>query len=631
VAGGKHLNKVDLIRPRPEAGWTSFAPVEDYLTELHRRATEVTGGTPADYIPELGKVDPSLLGIAIATVDGQIYAVGDADVDFTIQSVSKPFLYGYALQRYGRLRVLEQVGVEPTGEAFNSIVLDEVANRPFNPMVNAGAIAIAEMMQGSSQEDRVANMLDLFSSLTGRKLEIDKAVFASELATGHRNRAIAYMMLNTAMIERDPNEVLDLYFRQCSVKVTCCDLAIMAATLANDGRNPVTGQAVFETQYVRDILTVMNSCGMYDYAGEWAYEVGMPAKSGVSGCIIAVIPGQIGICVYSPSIDDQGNSVRGIRVCQEISNEFELHAFNNHTNVRSVIRRDYRADLVRSNRLRTPEEREILAKEGLKVAVLEAQGALFFGSAEQLLRKMKQLAEDCLYVIVDFKRVHLADTAAHKLIVRAARSMVGSRAELMFASIEIDGPLERLMRALAEDKEACAVRQFRDADAALEWCEDQLLEGAAYNLDVKFSVPQINLFKGLNADECRLVESIIRPLVFEKGDVIMREGDRANLFFVIARGTVSVEIKVHGTSGRRKRVASIGPGLTFGEMALLDGGTRSADVIANERVICYGLGVEALHELSTEHPNIMITILSNLTREFSERLRHANEEIGVLE
>jgi glutaminase len=631
VAGGKHLNKVDLIRPRPEAGWTSFAPVEDYLTELHRRATEVTGGTPADYIPELGKVDPSLLGIAIVTVDGQIYAVGDADVDFTIQSVSKPFLYGYALQRYGRLRVLEQVGVEPTGEAFNSIVLDEVANRPFNPMVNAGAIAIAEMMQGSSQEDRVANMLDLFSSLAGRKLEIDKAVFASELATGHRNRAIAYMMLNTAMIERDPNEVLDLYFRQCSVKVTCCDLAIMAATLANDGRNPVTGQAVFETQYVRDILTVMNSCGMYDYAGEWAYEVGMPAKSGVSGCIIAVIPGQIGICVYSPSIDDQGNSVRGIRVCQEISNEFELHAFNNHTNVRSVIRRDYRADLVRSNRLRTPEEREILAKEGLKVAVLEAQGALFFGSAEQLLRKMKQLAEDCLYVIVDFKRVHLADTAAHKLIVRAARSMVGSRAELMFASIEIDGPLERLMRALAEDKEACAVRQFRDADAALEWCEDQLLEGAAYNLDVKFSVPQINLFKGLNADECRLVESIIRPLVFEKGDVIMREGDRANLFFVIARGTVSVEIKVHGTSGRRKRVASIGPGLTFGEMALLDGGTRSADVIANERVICYGLGVEALHELSTEHPNIMITILSNLTREFSERLRHANEEIGVLE
>jgi glutaminase len=625
------LNEVDLIKPRSGAKRTSLVPVEDYLTELHARVSQVTGGKPADYIPELGKIDPNLFAIAIATVDGQVYAVGDSDVPFTIQSVSKPFMYGYALQHYGRLRVLEQVGVEPTGEAFNSIVLDEVANRPFNPMVNAGAIAIAEMMQGDTQEARVANMLDLFSSLAGRTLEIDEEVFASELATGHRNRAIAYMMLNAAMIERDPNEVLDLYFRQCSVNVTCSDLAIMAAALANDGRNPLTEKAVFETQYVRDMLTVMNSCGMYDYAGEWAYEVGMPAKSGVSGCIIAVIPGQIGICVYAPPIDTQGNSVRGIRVCQEISNEFELHAFNNRTNVRSVIRRDYRADLVRSNRLRTPEERKILAAEGDKVAVLEAQGALFFGSTELLLRRLNQLAEESRYVIVDFKRVHLADTSARKLIVRAARSMAESETEPMFASIADDGPLERLIRALAEDEPAHRVRQFRDADAALEWCEDQLLAGAAYSFGTKFSVPQINLFKGLNANECRLVESVIRPLVFEKGDVIMREGDRANLFFVLARGTVSVEIKVHGNDGRRKRVASIGPGLSFGEMALLDGGTRSADVIANERVICYGLGVEELHELSAEHPNIMITILSNLTRDFSERLRHANEEISVLE
>ncbi len=178
------------------------------------------------------------------------------------------------------------------------------------------------------------------------------------------------------MIRRDPNEVLDLYFRQCSVNVTCRDLAIMAATLANDGSNPLTGKAVLDAQYVRDVLSVMNSCGMYDYAGEWAYEVGMPAKSGVSGCIIAVIPGQIGIGVFSPPIDNHGNSVRGIRVCQEISNEFELHAFNNRTNVRSVIRRDYRGDVVRSNRLRTPEERAVLAKEGRQVAVHRGARAL---------------------------------------------------------------------------------------------------------------------------------------------------------------------------------------------------------------------------------------------------------------
>jgi glutaminase len=624
------LNRIDPIRNGAKSARTALAPVEDYLAELHARVSAMTGGSPADYIPELGKVDPSLFGIAIATVDGQIYAVGDADVPFTIQSVSKPFMYGYALQHYGRTRVLKQVGVEPTGEAFNSIVLDEVANRPFNPMVNAGAIAVAEMMLGETQEMRIANMLDLFSNLAGRKLDIDESVFHSELATGHRNRAIAYMMLNTAMIEHDPNEVLDLYFRQCSVNVTCGDLAIMAATLANDGKNPLTGKAVFDAQYVRDMLSVMNSCGMYDYAGEWAYEVGMPAKSGVSGAIIAVIPGQIGICVYSPPVDTQGNSVRGIRVCQEISNEFELHVFNNRTNVRSVIRRDYRADLVRSNRLRNPEERAILAEQGRKVAVLEAQGALFFGSTEQLLRRLSQLTTECRFVIIDFKRVHLADTSARKLIVRAARALAGSATELVFASLVDDGPLDRLMRALAESPEGHGVRLFRDADAALEWCEDQILaDGAQTGVETKFALAEIDLFKGLSREECRLVEAIIRPLVFEKGDVIMREGDDANLFFVLARGTVSVQIKVHG--GRRKRIASIEPGLTFGEMALLDGGKRSADIIADEKVICYGLGVEELHELAADHPNIMITILSNLTREFSERLRHANEEISVLE
>jgi glutaminase len=610
----------------------SFAPIEDYLAELHARIASVSGGKPADYIPELAKADPSWFGIAICTVDGEIYSVGDSSVVFTIQSISKPFMYGYALQHYGRAAVLKHVGVEPTGEAFNSIVLDEVANRPFNPMVNTGAIAVAELMNGDTQEERIVNMLALFSSLAGHKLTIDEAVFHSELATGHRNRAIAYMMLNTGMIRRDPNEVLDLYFRQCSVALTCRDLAVMAATLANDGANPLTGEAVFETQYVRDMLSVMNSCGMYDYAGEWAYEVGMPAKSGVSGAIIAVIPGQIGLCVFSPPIDAQGNSVRGIRVCQEISHEFELHAFNNRTNVRSVIRRDYRGDVVRSNRLRTPDERRILAEKGGEIAALEAQGALFFGSIEQLTRRLAELASEARYVIVDFKRVHLADAAARKLIVRTASAMAGSNTELVFASIAGDGPLAALAAELSVEADAGSVRLFKDTDAALEWCESQLLTRFAYDATrPKFALTQLDLFKGLSSAECRLIETIVRPLMFEKGDVIIREGSDANLFFVLASGSVSVQITVPGLSERKKRVASIGPGLSFGEMALLDGGKRSADIVADERVICYGLAVEQLHELAAEHPNIMITILGNLTREFSERLRHANEEIGVLE
>ena len=609
----------------------ALAPVEDYLTELHDRVSALTGGKPADYIPELGKVEPSLFGIAIATTDGEVYGVGDTQHPFTIQSVSKPFMYGYALNRYGREAVLKHVGVEPTGEAFNSIVLDEVANRPFNPMVNAGAIAVAELMDGASQEQRTANMLALFGDLAGRPLGIDEAVFRSEEATGHRNRAIAYTMLNTGMIKRDPNEVLDLYFRQCSVNVTTRDLAIMAATLANDGTNPITGKRVFQAEYVRDVLSVMNSCGMYDYAGEWAYEVGMPAKSGVSGCIIAVIPGQIGIGVFAPPIDSHGNSLRGIRVCQEISKEFELHAFNNRTNVRSVIRREYRGDLVHSNRLRTPYERQVLARQGDKVAVLEAQGALFFGSTEQLLRRIAQLAAETRYVVVDFKRVHLADASAHKLIARAARSIADSGAELVFASIADDGPLGTLARELGAQEERRAVRIFSDTDAALEWCEDRLLAGSSKGSGTKFALSELDLLKGLSAEDYRLIEPIVRPLVFEKGEVIIREGAEAKLFFVVARGTVSVQIRVQGQNGRKKRVASIGPGLSFGEMALLDGGKRSADIVADEKVICYGLAVDQLVELAAEHPNIMITILRNLTRDFSERLRHANEAISALE
>jgi glutaminase len=627
---GEPLDKVGA--KSLDAGEIAPAPVEDYLAELLARLATVSEGKPADYIPELSKADPSLFGIAIATVDGQLYSVGDAELPFTIQSVSKPFMYGYALEHYGREAVLKHVGVEPTGEAFNSIVLDETANRPFNPMVNAGAIAIAELMRGDTQVERTSNMLALFSSLGGRTLEVDEAVYRSELATGHRNRAIAYMMLNTRMIRRDPSDVLDLYFRQCSVSVTARDLAVMAATLANDGKNPLTGEVVYQAQYVRDILSVMNSCGMYDYAGEWAYEVGMPAKSGVSGCIIAAIPGQVGISVFSPPIDAQGNSVRGIRVCQKISDDFELHAFFNRTNVRNVIRNDYRVDLVRSNRLRTPEERRILNEQGRRIAVLEAQGALFFGSTEKLLRRLSEAASDANFVIVDFKRVHLADASAWMLFERAARALAAGDVQLVLASISADGGLRRLAEAIGAESGGRLARVFHDVDAALEWCEDQLLARAGHSgLATRYALSEINLFKGLNSAECRLLEAIVQPLIFEKGDVIIREGADARLFFVLARGKVSVHITMLGEGNRKKRVASIGPGLSFGEMALLDGGKRSADIVADERVICYGLGVEQLQELAAEHPNIMITILGNLTREFSERLRHANQEIRVLE
>ena len=210
--------------------------------------------------------------------------------------------------------------------------------------------------------------------------------------------------------------------------------------------------------------------------------------------------------------------------------------------------------------------------------------------------------------------------------------MAGGDTDLVFASLADDGPLTSLALDLSVQGEAPFVRIFRDADAALEWCENQILARSSYDASQpKFALSQLDLFKGLKPEEFRLIEPLVRPLIFEKGEVVIREGAEANLFFVLASGTVSVQITVPGQGDRKKRVASIGPGLSFGEMALLDGGKRSADIVAVERVICNGLAVEQLQELTAEHLNIMVTILSNLTREFSERLRHANEEIGVLE
>ena len=607
-------------------------PIDRYLAALHRRIGEVRDGAIATYIPELTKVDPELFGIAIATVDGRVYTAGDAGVPFTIQSISKAFVYGYTLAEYGREYVLSRIGVEPTGEAFNSIVLDEVHNRPFNPMVNAGAMAAAELIKGDTPEARIATMLSALSRFAGRSLHVDDDVHRSEQATGHRNRAIAYMMLNSGMIHTPPETILDIYFRQCAVRVTCADLAVMAATLANDGVNPLSGEIALERDYVQDILTVMNSCGMYNYAGQWSYEVGMPAKSGVSGGIIAIIPGQIGIGVFSPRLDVHGHSVRGVHVCKEISETFGLHIFRNHTNSGAVIRHELTGAVVRSKRMRAPHERTRLDEEGRRIRLIEVQGGLFFGSTERLVRRVDELSAEADYIILDLRRVHDADTAAGRLLVELDTGLAERGRRLILAHLRSDGRLASLHALLAAHGDGEA-RLFEHRDNALEWCENSLLASTAEARDLtKFSLAQLDIFKGLDRDEIRILEGMVRPMVFEAGETIVREGDEARLFFVVARGVVTVQLRIRKEGGDRVlRVASLGPGVSFGEMALIDGGRRSADIVADERAVCYGFSVEQLREAGKTHPNLLLTIMGNMMRDFSERLRRANNEIRALE
>src|SRR5918993_1499069 len=306
------------------------------LEELYRRHLLVGEEDVASYYasgrgyyePEFAAEERDRFSICIVRTQGDAYQVGDHDRPFALQSISKVFAYGLALADHGGDYVLEHVGVEPSGDAFNSIIFDERNNRPYNPMVNAGALVTTDLVWGKHSAEKFKRILGMLRSYAGnRSLEVDEHAFEAEMRTADWNRATGYLMRSQGMISGDVEGILALYLRQCSVQVTCRDLAAMAATLANGGVNPLTGERALPLHHVREVLSVMHTCGMYDAAGQWAFDVGVPAKSGVSGGIMAVVPGKGGIAVFSPGLDAYGNSVRGIGVCREISERLGLHVF----------------------------------------------------------------------------------------------------------------------------------------------------------------------------------------------------------------------------------------------------------------------------------------------------------------
>jgi len=310
--------------------------VDQRLEELYRRHLHLDEQSVVSYYDaargyygaELAGEERDRFAICLATTDGELYHAGDHAAPFALQSLSKVFVYGLALADRGRDRVLERVGVEPSGDPFNSIVFDERNNRPYNPMVNAGALVTTDLVRGSHPERKLNRILAMLRLCAANdSLDIDQKTFRSELRVADRNRATAYLMRSQGMLDGDVEAILTLYLQQCSVQVTCRDLAVMAATLANGCVNPFTGERVLPRERVRDVLSVMHTCGMYDAAGQWTYDVGVPAKSGVSGGILAVIPGKGGIGVFSPGLDAYGNSVRGVRVCREMSERLGLHLF----------------------------------------------------------------------------------------------------------------------------------------------------------------------------------------------------------------------------------------------------------------------------------------------------------------
>ena len=290
-------------------------------------------GAPAAYIPELASADVGLLAFGVVGPRGRVFTVGDEDATFTIQSMSKPFVLALALENLGREEVLARVGAEPSGEPFNAISLEAHTGRPANPMVNAGAIATTALIPGADIDDRTGRIVAMMSAFAGRSLWIDESVYASESSTGERNRALAHLLKSYGIVTGSVDDAVESYFRQCSVLVTVRDLAVMAATLAFGGVNPVTGSRVVSERVARDVTSIMASCGMYDFSGEWLLRVGLPAKSGVSGGVIAVAPSQFGVAGFSPRLDVHGNSVRASAFMEIVSDRFGIHLLEPHESV----------------------------------------------------------------------------------------------------------------------------------------------------------------------------------------------------------------------------------------------------------------------------------------------------------
>src|SRR6187402_3346778 len=402
--------------PAAPSSWASSKPpLLRFLDRCHADFSLETGGAVADYIPELGKADPAHFGISLATLDGHVYEAGDTRIPFTIQSMSKPFVFALALDLLGAGKVESAIGVEPSGDPFNSIRLNS-DNHPFNPMVNAGAIACTGLIYDSKGPEAFEQIRLALSRFAGRDLAVDEAVYTSESQTGDRNRAIGYLLKTNAVISDNVAGVLDVYFRQCAVLVTARDIAVMAATLANRGVNPVTGEQVMTPYAISRTLSVMTSSGMYDYAGEWIYRIGIPAKSGVGGGILAALPAQMGLGTFSPNLDSHGNSVRGLKVCEALSSRYDLHMLNRSADVRTCIIADYDIFGISSRRSRQPHEQQILDDRHGDIRVIELVGALNFAAIDYVTRRLAGEPPNAPLLILDFRRVPDLTAAGAQLL-----------------------------------------------------------------------------------------------------------------------------------------------------------------------------------------------------------------------
>lgn len=379
-------------------------PVPDYLQHVLSACNNNQSGALANYIPELAQADPNKLALALSTIDGTIYSTGDDTLEFTIQSMSKPFAYALALKTLGLNAVLQKVGVEPSGEAFNQISLGQ-DQLPKNPMINSGAITTHSLLPHKKTVSRAEHLRRFLSELAGRELQFDENVYASEVKTAFRNMSIGYMLRTVGVIDEDPEQIVNGYIQQCAIKVTVKDLAAMTSVLANGGIQPKTGKRLLDRAIVRQVLSVMMTCGMYDAAGDWLTTVGIPAKSGVAGGIMGVLPGQVGIAVFSPKLDSHGNSVRGVEIFERLSSDMGLHLMEGTPSAQTILQSRY----------------SVGKKQN--VIVYELRGVLQFTESEMLLRFLQDEPQAKNKIILDLTNLTLIHDVGARMLFEGVKRL----------------------------------------------------------------------------------------------------------------------------------------------------------------------------------------------------------------
>ncbi len=620
----KHENPEQVSAGRAQTH-ADILPLQRFLNDCAARLANFNDGAVANYIPELSKANATHFGIALTTVDGHIHETGDARVDFTMQSVSKAFVYALAIEFCGHKEVAETIGVEPSGDSFNSIRLGS-DNRPFNPMVNAGAIACTGLIYNKDPHGAFERIRQCLSGFAARDFEVDEAVYQSESRTGDRNRAIAWLLRNNGVLKGDVESSIDVYFRQCAILANACDLSVMGATLANNGINPVTGQQVIAPLTAARVLSIMVSSGMYDYSGEWIYRVGLPAKSGVGGGIVAALPGQLGLGTFSPPLDSLGNSARGLRVCEEVSSHFALHVLQRQVDVRSAIAATYDISNAQSHRDRRREDQLLLERFGHTAHVAELAGAINFVSCDYICRELLAEAPRGIQV-VDFRRVSGISTASAELFSSLFEDLSNAGTRVVVTGLSEDGFAGRtLLSAMGEDLKK-EIRRFEALTDGTAWAEDQLVyrHGGFSQLSNPVDLAEQPLLADLSKAQIEELLDVMHVADYAGGTKIVNAEDAADSIYFLTRGMVSIVLD----SG--VRVATLDAGTCFGEFALIDRDTsRSASVISDSPCRCYRLTLPAFEIIGAKVPDIGATILRNVAKLLSNRLRHANAKIEAL-